>query len=202
MLRVLQEGQVRPVGSNKTVNVDARIVAATNRDLAAEVEQGTFRKDLYYRLDVIRIELPPLRARSGDVPALAQHFLRSRSERLGKVVKFIDDAVLARLAQHPWPGNVRELENALDRAIVLAKGDTITVDLLPAVLREGPTFDAGDDARFLLPLAEAKAAFERDYVKRLLERVGGNPLQAARLAGLDRSNFRRLLKRLGHEPAD
>jgi two-component system, NtrC family, response regulator HydG len=199
LLRVLQEGQVRPVGANKSVSVDARIIAATNRDLAAEVEQGSFRKDLYYRLDVIRIELPPLRARAEDVPALAQHFLAKRSERLGKAVKFIDDAVLARLARHPWPGNVRELENALDRAIVLAKGDTITVDLLPAVLREGPAADGSDDARFRLPLAEAKAAFERDYVKRLLERAPGSPLQAARLAGLDPSNFRRLLKRLGHE---
>ena len=203
LLRVLQEGQVRPVGANKALSVDTRIVAATNRDLKAEVERGHFRQDLYYRLDVMRIELPPLRARPEDVPALAQHFLKARSERLGKVVRFIDEAVLARFARHPWPGNVRELENAIDRAIVLAKGDTLGADILPAVLRDAPAVEASaDDARLGLPLTEAKAAFEEDYVRRVMERVAGNSAQAARLAGVDRSNFRRLLKRLGYDSED
>jgi len=203
LLRALQEGQVRPVGANKSVVVDTRIVAATNRDLIAEVERGQFRQDLYYRLDVMRIELPPLRARPQDVPALAQHFLRKRSERLGKVVKFIDEAVLAKLAEHPWPGNVRELENAIDRAIVLAKGDTIGVELLPSILRAAPqSQDAAHDPRYALPLAEARAAFEEDYLRNVLERAGGNTAQAARLAGVDRSNFRRLRKRIGDDGED
>jgi two-component system, NtrC family, response regulator HydG len=196
LLRVLQEGEVRPVGENRARKVDTRIVAATNRDLVREVEKGSFREDLYYRLDVMRIELPPLRARSEDIPALAHHFLKKRSERLGKTVTFIDPEVLVHFARHPWPGNVRELENAIDRAIVLARGDTITAELLPGVLRDAPRVpSASAEACFDQPLTEAKAEFEARYIARLMERTGGNVAHAAKLAGIDRSNFRRLLKR-------
>jgi two-component system response regulator HydG len=204
LLRVLQERQVRPVGSNKPIDVDVRVVAATNRNLVDEVAAGRFREDLYYRLDVMRLELPPLRDRPEDVPQLVQHFLSKRGERLGKQVRHVDPIVLARLSEHPWPGNIRELENAVDRAIVLAKDDTITPDLLGAILRQAPRSveNEGDAALYALPLTDARAAFEERYLQRVMERGGGRATEAARLAGMDRSNFRRMLKRVKMDAPD
>ncbi len=198
LLRVLQERQVRPVGSNKSIPVDVRIVAATNRDLAEEVARGSFREDLYYRLDVMRVQLPPLRDRREDIPALVHHLLGKRSAQLNKLVPYIEDGVLEHFCRHPWPGNVRELENTIDRAIVLARTDTITSDLLGAVLRDSHRSSAEEPSPTQhLPLAEARMAFEVEYVSRLLQQTEGKASQAARLAGMDPSNFRRLLKRLG-----
>jgi two-component system, NtrC family, response regulator HydG len=165
------------------------------------VESGEFREDLFYRLDVVRVELPPLRARQADIPLLVNHFLQRRGARLGKVLKSVDAEVLARFAAHPWPGNIRELENTIDRAIVLAKGDTVTPDLLPTLLREAPRA-AHPDARYLLPLTEAKTQFESEYVERVMSRAMGKQAEAAKLAGVDRSNFRRLLKRLNLDPGE
>jgi DNA-binding NtrC family response regulator len=200
LLRVLQERQVRPVGANESRDIDVRVVAATNRDLAEQVQAGNFRQDLYYRLDVLTIRVPPLRERADDVPALVHHFLRKRSARLGKEVRHVEPEVLERLSAYAWPGNVRELENSVERAIVLAKGDTFTVDLLPSVLRaplSAQPSSGGDDARLLLPLADAKTGFELQYLEKLLERAEGKLGKAAQLAGVDPSNLRRLLKRHG-----
>jgi two-component system response regulator HydG len=202
LLRVLQERKVRPVGSNETRDIDVRVIAATNRDLAERVESGKFRQDLYYRLDVMTVQVPALRERPEDVPALVHHLLKKHSARLGKRVDHVDAKALERLAEHGWPGNVRELENAVERAIVLAKGDVFGVELLPSVLR-GKAREAppGDDPRLAQPLPDAKAAFERSYLEHLLVRAEGKLGRAARLAGLDASNLRRLLKRHGLEPS-
>jgi DNA-binding NtrC family response regulator len=197
LLRVLQEGMVRAVGASEDRKVDVRVVAATNRDLTEEIEKGTFREDLYYRLDVIAVQMPPLRQRPGDIPLLFHHFLRKHAGRLGKSVTGISPDALSQLCAHRWAGNVRELENTVERAIVLAKSDVINVDLLPSVLRQTGRPAAGtlEDPRLLLPLADAKAAFEQEYLEKLLERVNGKVSDAARFAGLDPSNLRRLLKR-------
>jgi DNA-binding NtrC family response regulator len=202
LLRVLQEGEVRPVGSNESRSVDVRVVAATNRDLAAAVKERKFREDLYYRLNVMTIELPPLRERSEDIAPLAHHFLKKRGERIGKQVAGIDPEALELLTSYPWPGNVRELENTIERAIILARTDQITVDLLPASVRQNrglPPTAALLDAGRLPPLAEARVAFERSYLQRALELAQGNITEAAELAQVDRSNFRRLMRRLGLE---
>jgi len=203
LLRVLQEGQVRPVGANQSRPVDVRVVAATNRDLMEEVEAGKFRADLYYRLDVLTVHVPALRQRRSDIPLLVHHFLRKHSQRLGKTVSSVSPEALERLCAHSWPGNVRELENAVERAIVLAAGETFGVELLPAVLRSAPhPTESSEDRRHLLPLADAKAAFERAYIEKLMERADGKLSEAARLAGLDPSNLRRLMKRAHTESQD
>jgi len=200
LLRVLQERKVRPVGSNETRDIDVRVIAATNRNLAERVEEGTFRQDLFYRLDVMTVEVPPLRERAEDVPALVHHLLKKHSARLGKRVEHVDPKALERLSQHAWPGNVRELENTVERAIVLAKADVFGENLLPSVLREKAPAPPGDDPRLTRSLSEAKAAFEREFLEHLLLRAEGKLGRAARLAGVDASNLRRLLKRHGLEP--
>jgi DNA-binding NtrC family response regulator len=204
LLRVLQEGEVRPVGSNESRSVDVRVIAATNQDLARAVKDREFREDLYYRLNVVPIELPPLRDRPEDIIPLADHFLKKRGERVGKQVTGIDPEALGLLTRYSWPGNVRELENAIERAIILAGGEVITPELLPPPLRGGARTPPGQSllgADRLLPLADARSAFERQYVQRALELARGNITEAAQLAGVDRSNFRRLMRRLDVEPA-
>jgi DNA-binding NtrC family response regulator len=196
LLRVLQESVVRRLGANDSRPLDVRVVAATNRDLASDVERGTFRLDLYYRLEVVTINVPPLRHRASDIPALAYHLLKRCSERLGRSVQAIDADVMGRLSSYYWPGNVRELENVIERGVILAKGDVLTADLLPAALRRAKPLNAtGDDPRLALPLAEAKEAFEFEYLRAALQGANGRPAEAARRAGVDPSNFRRLLKR-------
>ncbi len=199
LLRVLQEREVKPVGSNDSRKVDVRIIAATNKNLARAARAGTFRQDLLYRLDVVSVEVPPLRQRPEDVAPLTQHFVQKHAQRLGLPQAPLGLDVVEHLSAYGWPGNVRELENAVERAVVLAKGLPITSELLPpsirglavqASLRPAP---AGLDR----PLHEAKDAFERGYLEHALARAGGNLTEAARLSGLDRSNFRRLVKRHG-----
>ena len=198
LLRVLQEGEIRPLGSNESRRVDVRIIAATHRDLAAAVQQGAFRQDLYYRLHVVSLRLPPLRERQQDIPALVHHFIKKAATRYERAVGKISPEALERVLAYPWPGNVRELENAIERAVVLAHGDTITPDLLPGEMRTSlpmtPSASAGAPSR---PLGEARAQFERQYLEQVIRRAEGNTAEAARIAGVDRSNFRRLLKRYG-----
>jgi two-component system, NtrC family, response regulator HydG len=193
LLRVLQEGKIRPVGSNERREVDVRVVAATNRDLAQAVRQQRFRADLYYRLNVMSIELPPLRERMDDVAPLVHHFVKKRGAKLGKTGMQVDQEALALLTAYLWPGNIRELENAIEHAIILARTDTITAEVLPAPVRGGARTSTEQAA--WQPLSEARAAFERQYVLDALERAGGSLTEAARISGLDRSNFRRLVKR-------
>ncbi|MBK8995871.1 MAG: sigma-54-dependent Fis family transcriptional regulator [Myxococcales bacterium] len=204
LLRVLQEGTIRPVGSSESRKVNVRIIAATNRDLAREVEAGRFRQDLYYRLNVFSIEIPPLRERREDIPALVEHFLHKHGQRLGRGKPHVEPATLEALTSYHWPGNVRELENTVERALVLCRGDTITAELLPATLRAnavGPSGHAGDSLT-LQPLADARDEFMRAYLDRVLKVAGGNVAEAARLSGMDASNFRRLVKRVQENRGD
>ena len=193
LLRVLQDRTVRPVGSNRSIPIDVRVIAATNRNLEEEVSARRFREDLFYRLNVVAIELPPLRARGDDLLLLAHHFLAKHAARHHKVVAGITPAALELLAAHDWPGNVRELENALERAVILTKDD-ISVEALPASLRTSsvPPRSTGS---IDLPLVEARTRFERRYLSDMLEAAAGNLSSAAKRAGMDRSNFRRLLRR-------
>jgi DNA-binding NtrC family response regulator len=208
LLRVLQEGEVKRVGANETTKVDVRVIAASNIDLARAKEQGKFREDLFYRLNVITVTLPPLRDRPEDVPLLAQHFLRMYQAKMGKKVTSITPGAMEALVCHRWMGNVRELENVIERAVVLTSREVVDVEDLPQGLRDAP--GGGGDIEVLslahLPYAEAKRlamrAFERRYLSALLERSGNNVSSAARAAGVDRSNFRRLLKQyeVGRNP--
>jgi two-component system response regulator HydG len=206
LLRVLQEGELKRVGAADAVRVDVRVIAATHRDLPKLVRAGRFREDLFYRLNVIAIPLPPLRERIEDVPLLAHHFLRRYAERLAKKVRTLAPEAVELLCGYRWPGNVRELENAIERAVVLCRGDTITpADLPPAIsgrtaplVREAPA--GADEASFLqLSYAAAKEQalrrFEKGYVDALMRACDSNISAAARKAGMDRSNFKRVLRK-------
>jgi two-component system response regulator HydG len=194
LLRVLQERTVRPVGGEVEVPFDTRLICATNRDLELAVAAGKFRADLFYRVNVVHLNLPPLRDRRGDVLLLAQHFLERFAERTGKPVVAFSGPAAQRLLDYAWPGNVRELENCVERAVTLTRGSEIAVDDLPEKVREHVTtrFEpAGDDPKELLPLSE----IEQRYIRRVLAAVHGNKTHAARILGLDRrSLYRRLDK--------
>jgi len=196
LLRVLQEKQYRPVGSDVEHRVDVRVIAATNIDIESAVEERRFREDLYYRLNVMRIDLPPLRARGNDVLLLATHFVARFAERLKKPVTRLATAVAERLLAYDWPGNVRELENCMERAVALAPFDEIRVEDLPekvrAHRRDQVTLPASDP-RELLPLA----AIELRYVAQVYEAVGRNKTLAARVLGLDRKTLYRKLEQCG-----
>jgi DNA-binding NtrC family response regulator len=208
LLRVLQEGEVRRVGSDETHRVDVRVVSASNTNLREAMEATRFREDLYYRLNVITIELPPLRRREGDIELLAHHFLNKYGGRAQRELKGFTPEALSMMQGYGWPGNVRELENAVERAVVLARNEflrredfppTIMVDNLPPPT---PQPMPGQDLAEL-PFREAKEKavlrFESTYVSALLQRTKGNVSEAARAAGLDRSNFRRIIKRCNGE---
>ncbi len=195
LLRLLQERTVRPVGAPREVPVNVRIVAATNVDLHAAVESGRFREDLYYRLDVVNLDVPPLRARGTDVLLLAQHFLQRSAERNHQSPKRLSDDAAALLVGHQWPGNVRELENAIERATTLGTGELLTPQDLPERLHQRTLMPVPDetDTSTLLPLAEV----ERRYVLKVLEQLKGNKRRAAQVLGLDRSTLYRRLKEFG-----
>lgn len=215
LLRVLQEGEIKPVGSNKTRRVDVRVLAATNVDLREKIAEGTFREDLYYRLNVVSIELPPLRRRREDIPALAQYFLRLYAKKAARVVDSISPEAMAILRSQSWPGNVRQLQNAMEHAIVYCQHGSVTpADLPDAGLDKhaAPSFEVASSRGLPqdileLPYKEAKeralSLFNRGYFEALMHRTGGNKSQAAREAGLDRSNFRRASRRWteNEEPA-
>jgi DNA-binding NtrC family response regulator len=193
LLRALQELRVRPLGAGEEVAFDARIVAATNRDLESAVEEGRFRQDLLFRLDVLRIEVPPLRARGRDVLLLAQRFTRRAAERAGRAVLGLSRGAAEKLLDYAWPGNVRELESCIERAVALARHDEIIVEDLPERIRSyrgSHVIVSGDDPSELVPLE----VVERRYVARVLEAVGGNKTLAARVLGLDRKTLYRKLE--------
>ncbi|MDQ3335936.1 MAG: sigma-54 dependent transcriptional regulator [Myxococcota bacterium] len=208
LLRVLQESEVRPVGGSGTRKIDVRVIAATHVDLSAAVEAGRFRQDLYYRLNVVVLGVPPLRERLDDLPLLAAHFLRKHG---GSSPPSLSPDALEVMAAYAWPGNVRELENALMHAIALHHGDVIGPESLPLAIgarralpsaSAKPSAPESDDD--LLPLTEAKrrasTAYERAYLLRVMEKAKGSVSEAARLSGLDRTNFRRLIQRHGLDP--
>ena len=202
LLRVLEAREVRPVGSNETRRVDVRVIAATNRDLLAATREQTFREDLYYRLNVVSIDVPTLRDRASDIPLLVHHFVERFAKQFKKSVRRIEPDALQLLCSHSWPGNVRELQNAIERSVVLAKAEGITVDVLPLGLAQMPASDRTMRKPYRLPLAEALVAFERTYIEHTLREARGNVAEAARAASVDRSNYRRLLKRHGIEPSE
>ncbi|QSQ11039.1 sigma-54-dependent transcriptional regulator [Myxococcus landrumensis] len=194
LLRALQERVVRPVGGDTEIPFDARIVAATNRDLELAVEEGRFREDLYYRLNVIGVELPPLRARGNDVLLLSQRFIEQFAARNNKRVMGLSPAAAQRLLAYGWPGNVRELQNCMERAVALTSFEQLTVDDLPERIRNysQPKGAAENpDPSELVTLEE----LERKYIHRVLETVGGSRTLAARILGVDRKTLYRKLER-------
>jgi DNA-binding NtrC family response regulator len=214
VLRVLQERSFERVGGTKPIQVDVRVVAATHRNLEEEVRQGRFREDLYYRLRVVEIDLPPLRERIGDVPSLALRFLEQVNERLGREKQRLSESALAQLARQRWPGNVRELRNAIEQASVLASGAVIDV----ADLRLGDPIGAapvatppGVEASFAgaesaVPFSEAKRraveGFERDFLLRALRAHGGNISRAAESIGMVRQSLQQKIRELGLRSED
>lgn len=194
LLRVLQEGEIERVGGEASIRVSARVLAATNRNLEEDVKAGRFREDLYYRLNVIQIRLPPLRERRGDVPLLAQHFLQQYCEKNRKTISAFSEAAMKALDGYSWPGNVRELENTIERAVVLCRSDVVGVDDLPegivsnASVQTRPAED-GIFIAFGTPLDE----IERRVIRATLERTGGDKKIAARLLGIAaRTIYRKL----------
>ena len=182
LLRVLQENEIRPVGDSKSTKIDVRVVAATAKNLAEEVQKGTFREDLFYRLNVLSIEIPPLRDRSEDIPLLSKHFIARFNEILGKTIPGIAPSVMSRLLTYHWPGNVRQLENSIERAMVLADDKE---DLLPEHFALEPGAEAGAasyGSRFNgLSLKKAQKVVEKDLITRALKKTSGNRTHAARL---------------------
>ncbi|RIL05849.1 MAG: hypothetical protein DCC71_08910 [Proteobacteria bacterium] len=196
LLRVLQEEEVRPLGESKARQVDVRVIAATARDLESEVARGGFREDLFYRLNVLRVQVPPLRERREDIPLLVDHFLAQARDALGKPVRGIADDALARLVAYRWPGNVRELENVIERAVILARGDQLGLAELPAnvVHQESAESDAvGGD----LSLRRARRAAETEMIRRALRETDGNRTHAARLLGISHRALLYKLKEYG-----
>jgi two-component system response regulator HydG len=193
LLRALQSRHVRPIGGSEEVPFDVRLITATNRDLEGAVEDERFREDLYFRINVIHAEMPPLRARGGDVLLLAQHFIERYAAQADKRVTGLGPACAERLLAYPWPGNVRELENCIERAIALTRGETIETDDLPEKIRgfeRSHVLVTSDDPSELPPLEEV----ERRYVLRVMEAVGDNKTLAARVLGVGRKTLYRKLE--------
>jgi DNA-binding NtrC family response regulator len=196
LLRVLQERAVRPVGGNTTIPTTARIVVATNRDLEEEVEQRRFREDLFYRLNVVQLHVPPLRARGSDILLLAEHFVRKFAARAGKPIAGISGEAGRKLLAYAWPGNVRQLENVVERAIALTRGNEILLEDLPDnVLKADGVGSQGDEID--LEHTWTLAQIERRQVERVLHRCQGNKTDAAKALGIDRRTLYRMLERYG-----
>jgi two-component system, NtrC family, response regulator AtoC len=192
LLRVLQEKEVRPVGSNQKIKVDVRVIAATNRDLEAEYRNGTFRKDLYFRLNVVTVRLPSLRERRSDIPMLAHWFLE-RYARGGSIQ--ITTAAMKSLLQYDWPGNVRELENCIERAVALGDRQTIDFSDLPPSITSGIPVDTGTDSPSSGLSTTDLEDIERTTIERVFEQVKGDKALAGKMLGISRATLYRKLKR-------
>jgi transcriptional regulator with PAS, ATPase and Fis domain len=197
LLRVLQEGEIRRVGAAETIKVDARVVAASNRDLKSEVAAGRFREDLLFRLQVVTVVVPPLRERRGDVPLLIKHFIGRHAARLGRPAPHVAPEVFEMLVGYEFPGNVRELSHIIERAMLLAREGVITAsDLPPEVTRAFATQAATGGAMGVLaddwPTLQV---LERRYIDRVLSRTGGNKTRAAEVLGIDRRTLNRMFAR-------
>jgi len=206
LLRVLQQGEIIPVGDTRARKVDVRVISATNRDLSAEVAKQTFRQDLFYRLAVFPIELPPLRVRRADVPLLVDRLLRAASTRHQRDLSGIDPSAVEAMQHYAWPGNVRELENVLERAVALSRpGEVISLVHLPAAVRGDAVLPAAPSAAPLAPLngslatplREARAAFEADYIRQMLKANSRNVSRTARALGLSRVMLQKKMKEYG-----
>ncbi len=197
LLRVLQEREFERLGSNKTRHTDVRVVAATNVDLREALEQGTFREDLYYRLNVLPINVPPLRERREDIPFLAEHFVRKLGRDLGSPVESISAEALQRLGEYHWPGNVRELENVIERSMVLASGKVLEAGDIRLDTEPRARAAAGEG---FLPAGMTLDQYEQSLIREALKRAAGNKSQAARLLGLTRNALRYRLSQMGLDP--
>jgi DNA-binding NtrC family response regulator len=203
LLRVLQEGEIRRVGGTDSIKVDVRVVAATNRELEAEVEAGRFREDLYFRINVVTIRLPPLRERPSDIPLLVDHFLSKYAARERRADAGVAPAAMALLQGWAWPGNVRELENVIERALALSKDGVILPSDLPPEVAEGSTATASSASLVagapagLVEDRPTLAELERRYIELILRETGGNKKRAAEILGIDRRTLYRTLEREG-----
>jgi two-component system nitrogen regulation response regulator NtrX len=202
VLRVLQEQVVDPVGGTQSVRVDVRVLAATNKDLPTEIRAGRFREDLYFRLNVIPIFVPPLREREEDIPLLADHFMAELSREYGRRPKTMEAAAIATLRRYAWPGNVRELRNVIERLMIMVSGDVIAAQHVPFL--ETPREEAADEFAAdgqVLSLHDARERFERDYILRTLAAQQGNMSRTADVLGVERSNLYRKMRAFGLVPA-
>ncbi|MBI3398067.1 MAG: sigma-54-dependent Fis family transcriptional regulator [Deltaproteobacteria bacterium] len=180
LLRVLQEGELRRLGDSKSKKIDVRVIAATAKDLTEEIRKGNFREDLFYRLNVVPIKLPPLRERHGDIPFLINHFISRYAKKFGKKIKTVDEETMNHLSNYSWPGNVRELENVIERAVILAEGDVIKADSLPFLKETGQGSRVkGQGAE--LSIKRAEEELEKEFIKKALEMTNGNKTKAAEL---------------------
>jgi two-component system response regulator GlrR len=196
LLRVFQDREFFCVGGLRPIKIDVRLVTATNRDLWKAIQEGKFREDLYYRIHVIPIFLPPLRERIEDVPLLANHFLQHFNQEMNKSVKGFSPEVMQRLMLHPWPGNVRELANVVERAVALSTNDVISIDSLYLGGAEAIT------SKKLMPLDEAREEHDRAYLTQILNETGGNVSRAATLAGRYRAELYKMMRKHGINPSD
>ncbi len=196
ILRALQEREIERVGGTRTIKIDVRVLAATNRDLKKAIEEGTFREDLYYRLNVVPITLPPLRQRREDIPLLVEHFIAKYNREFTRKVKGFSAGATAALYQYDWPGNVRELENVIERAVALAQSETISLRELPLEISILGGDVIEDIQKAGLSLREARSHFERQYILNILDRVQWNQTEAARVLGLHRNTLAWKLQRL------
>jgi DNA-binding NtrC family response regulator len=196
LLRVLQEREFERLGSNVTRHIDVRVVAATNQDLRAALEQGTFREDLYYRLNVVPLNIPALRERKQDIPFLVNHFIKKLAPDAGCSVESVTDTAMEKLVSYHWPGNVRELENVIERSLVMAHGTSL--DASDIKLESAPRVKPKDESHFL-PEGLTLDQYEQDIIREALRRADGNKSQAARLLGLTRNALRYRLTQMGLE---
>jgi two-component system nitrogen regulation response regulator NtrX len=193
VLRVLEEQRFEPVGSNTPVSVDVRVIAATNKRLDEEIEKGTFRSDLFFRLNVIPFEVPPLRDRLEDVPLLVEHFNQRFAKGHGKKPKQFDAQAIEAMQNYSWPGNVRELRNTIERVMIMHQNQRVDVKDLPAFANEEPPASSYRFPSF----KEASDAYHREFIQRKLDEAGGNVSRAAELMGIDRSHLYRRMRALG-----
>jgi two-component system nitrogen regulation response regulator NtrX len=201
VLRVLQEQVMEPVGGSTRIRVDARVLAATNKDLTAEIRVGRFREDLYFRLNVVPIFVPPLRDRQEDIPLLADHFMAMLAREYGRRPKTFDADAIVALRQYAWPGNVRELRNVVERLMIMVPGDRISSRDLTFLDQAGVAADTrAVDTAASLPLHEARDRFERDYILRALAAQQGNISRTAEALGIERSNLYRKMRGFGIAP--
>jgi two-component system, NtrC family, nitrogen regulation response regulator NtrX len=200
VLRALQEQVVEPVGGTSSVKVDVRILAATNKDLSAEIRAGQFREDLYFRLNVIPIFVPPLRDREADIPLLADHFMAELAREYGRRPKHLDAGAATGLRSYRWPGNVRELRNVIERLLIMVPGDIIALGDLAFLDGTGGAAATPADAPGV-SLHDARERFERDYILRALAAQQGNISRTAEVLGVERSNLYRKMRAFGIVPA-
>jgi two-component system nitrogen regulation response regulator NtrX len=202
VLRVLQEQTMEAVGGTTRIKVDARVLAATNKDLQVEIRAGRFREDLYFRLSVIPISVPPLRERANDIALLANHFMAEFAREYGRRIKTLEAGAVSVLERYAWPGNVRELRNVIERLVIMVPGDVITAMdvgfLDPSASRPAPVSGAPTER---LTLHEARDRFERDLILRTLDEQEGNMSRTAEVLGVERSNLYRRMKTFGIAPS-